>query len=160
MKRVSTTFLQVVILLIGIGTFAGLVWEPQIEGRNVHATLFEIYFKDLFLAYVYIAFVPFFAALYQVFKLLGSIRQDKIFSLNSVRALQTIKYCALTTAGFIVGAEAYLFIVQRGKDDIAGGVAMGLFVIFVSVVIAAAADVFEGLLRNAVDIKSKNDLTV
>jgi hypothetical protein len=66
----------------------------------------------------------------------------------------------MTLVAFIVGAEAYFFIVQRGKDDIAGGVTMGLFMIFVSAVIATAAAVFQKLLQNAVDIKSENDLTV
>ena len=59
MKRGSTTFLQAVILLLGVGVFAFLLWEPNLEGRNVNATLFEIYFKDPFLAYIYLAFVPF-----------------------------------------------------------------------------------------------------
>lgn len=60
----------------------------------------------------------------------------------------------------IGAAVAYLFIVVRGKDDIAGGVAMGLLMMFISVVIGAAAAVFERLLQNAVDMKSENDLTV
>ena len=160
MKRSSTIFLQVVIVLIGIGTLALMLWEPHIEGRNVHATLFEIYFKDSFLAYAYIASISFFAALYQAFKVLVYVRQNKTFSQATVNALRTIKYCAIALATFIVGAEAYFFIAVRGKDDIAGGVAMGLFMIFVSVVIATAAAVFERLLQNAVDIKSENDLTV
>jgi hypothetical protein len=160
MKRSSTIFLQVVIVLIGIGALALMLWEPHIEGRNVHATLFEIYFKDPFLAYAYIASISFFAALYQAFKLLGFIRQNEVFTLNSVRALRTIKYCAISLVGFIVAAEAYLFIAVRGKDDIAGGVVIGLVMIFVSAVIATAAAVFERLLQSAVDIKSENDLTV
>ena len=160
MKRSSTIFLQIVIVLIGIGALALMLWEPHIEGRNVHATLFEIYFKDPFLAYAYIASIPFFVALYQAFMLLGYIGQNRVFSLNSVRALRTIKYCAIALVALIVAAEVYLFIAQRGKDDIAGGVAMGLFMIFVSVVIAAAAAVFERLLQSAVDMKSENDLTV
>ena len=160
MKRSSTIFLQIVIVLIGIGALALMLWEPHIEGRNVHATLFEIYFKDPFLAYAYIASIPFFVALYQAFMLLGYIGQNRVFSLNSVRALRTIKYCAIALVALIVAAEVYLFIAQRGKDDIAGGVAMGLFMIFVSVVITAAAAVFERLLQSAVDMKSENDLTV
>ena len=32
MKRSSTIFLQVVIVLIGIGALALLLWEPHIEG--------------------------------------------------------------------------------------------------------------------------------
>lgn len=160
MKKISTIFLQVVVVLIGIGTLAFMLWEPHVEGRNVHATLFDIYFKDPFLAYVYIASVSFFVVLYKVFKLLGYIGQDRIFSLNSVKALRTIKYCAIALIIFIAGAEAYFFIVQRGKEDIAGGVVMGILMIFVCVVIGAVATVFEKILQNAVDMKSENDLTI
>jgi hypothetical protein len=160
MKRGSTIFLQVVIALFGVGVLALLLWEPQLEGRNVNATLFEIYFKDPFLAYIYLAFVPFFVGLYQAFKILGYARRNEIFFQRSVRSLRIIKYCALTTALFIVGAEAYIFIFVRGTDDVAGGVMMGVFIIFVSAVIATAAAVFERILQNAVEIKSENDLTV
>src|SRR5258706_404038 len=127
MKRGFTIFLQVVIALLGVGVLALLLWEPQVEGRNVNATLFAIYFKDPFLAYIYLAFVPFFVGLYQAFKILEYARRNEISSQRSVRALRIIKYCALTTAIFILGAEAYLFIFIRGKDDIAGGVMMGVF---------------------------------
>jgi hypothetical protein len=160
MKKSSTIFLQVVIVLIGIGTLALMLWEPHLEGRNVHATLFEIYFKDPFLAYAYTASITIFVALYQAFKLLGYIGRNEVFSQRSVKALRTIKYCAMILVAFIVGAEAYFFIAVRGKDDIAGGVMIGLLMIFVSVVIATAAGVFERTLQNAVDIKSENDLTV
>jgi hypothetical protein len=160
MKRVSTIFLQVLIVLLGTGVLALLLWEPQVEGRNVNATQFEIYFKDPFLAYIYLAFVPFFVGLYQAFNLLGYARRDEIFSQRAVGALQILKYCALTTAIFIIGAEVYIFLFVRGTDDVAGGVMMGAFIIFVSAVIATAAAVFERILQNAVDIKSENDLTV
>jgi hypothetical protein len=159
-KRGATVFLQVVIVLIGIGALALMLWEPHLEGRNAHATVFEIYFKDPFLAYAYLASIAFFVALFQAFTLLGYIGQDKVFSLNSVRALRTIKYCAIALIAMIGAAVAYLFIAVRGKDDIAGGVAMGVLMIFVSVVIATAAAVFERLVQNAVDMKSENDLTV
>src|SRR5215470_16450413 len=71
MKRSSTIFLQIVVVLFGIAVLAFLLWEPHVEGRNKHATVFEIYFKDWFLAYVYIASIPFFMALVQAFKVLG-----------------------------------------------------------------------------------------
>lgn len=143
MNRSSTIFLQVVIVLIGIGALALMLWEPHIEGRNAHATFFEIYFKDPFLAYAYIASIPFFVVLYQTFKVLGYAGQNKVFSQAAVNALRTIKYCAITLVVFIAGAEAYFFIAVRGKDDIAGGVMMGLVMIFVSIVIATAAAMFE-----------------
>ena len=160
MKRGPTIFLQIVIVIFGIGLLAALLWEPQVEGRNVNATQFEIYFKDPFLAYIYLAFIPFFVGLYQAFKMLGFARRDEIFSPRSVRALRILKYCAITTALFIIGAEVYIFIFVRGTDDVAGGVMMGAFIIFVSAVIGTAAAVFERILQNAVDIKTENDLTV
>jgi len=160
MKKGSTRFLQVVIVFLGIGALALMLWEPHLEGRNAHATVFQIYFEDPFLAYAYTASVAFFVALYQAFKLLEYAGRSEIFSQRSVKALRTIKYCAISIVGFLLGAEAYFFIVRRGKDDIAGGVMMGLFLIFVSVVVATAAAVFEQILQSAVELKSENDLTV
>lgn len=160
MKRGSTIFLQVVIVFIGLGALTFMLWEPHVEGRNAQATLFEIYFQDPFLACAYIASIPFFVALYQAFVLLKYIGHNQVFSGQSVSALRTIKYCAILLASFAVVGEAYLFLAVRGTDDIAGGVAMGLFLIFGSAIIATAAAVFERLLQNAVDIKSENDFTI
>jgi len=158
MKRSSTVFLQIVIVLIGIGALALMLWEPHIEGRNVHATLFEIYFKDPFLAYAYIASIPFFVAVYQAFKMLGYAGQNRIFSQPAVQALRTIKLCAMAIIGFVAVGE--IFIMLSNSDDRAGGVFMGILITFGSVVIATAAAMFERILQNAVDIKSENDLTV
>ena len=159
MKRSSTIFLQIVIVLIGIGALALMLWEPQIEGVNAHATNFEIYFKDPFLALVYIGSIPFFVALYQAFKVLGYAGQNKIFSQAAVKALRIIKYCALATIGFVVVEEIFIML-NHGSDDAAGGVFMGVLITFGSIVIATAAAMFERILQNAVDIKSENDLTV
>jgi len=158
MKQSSTIFLQIVIVLIAIGALALMLWEPQIEGRNAHATLFEIYFTDPFLVYAYIASIPFFWALYQAFRVLGYAGQNKVFSPAAVKALRTIKFCALAIIGFVVGAE--LFIMLSPSDDRAGGVFVGLLLIFGSSVMATAAAMFEQILQSAVDIKSENDLTV
>ena len=157
MKR-SSTFLQVVVVLIGIGALALMLWEPHIEGRNVHATPFEIYFKDPFLAYAYIASIPFFVALYQAFKVLGYVRQNKTFSQATVKALGTIKYCAIAIIGFVV--VSVVFMIFGDKDDRPAGVFMRILITFPSIVIATAAAMFERILQNAVDMKSENDLTV
>ena len=158
MKRGSTIFLQSVIVLIGIGVLAFLLWEPHLEGRNVNATLFEIYFKDPFLAYAYIGSIPFFVALYQAFKLFGYIGRNEIFSQRSVRALRTMKYCALAIIGFV--AVSVIFMINGDRDDRPAGVFMRILITFPSIVVAIAAAVFERILQNAVDRKSENDLTV
>lgn len=150
-KRSAVIFLQVAIVLIAIGALALMLWEPHLEGRNAHATPFEIYFKDPFLAYAYVASLAFFVGLFQAFTLLGYIGRNQAFSRDSVKAVRIIKYCAIALVAMIGAAVIYLFIAVRGKDDIAGGVAIGLVMSFVSAVIATAAAVFERLLRNAVD---------
>ncbi len=158
MKRSSTAFLQSVIVLIGIGALALMLWEPHLEGRNAHATVFEVYFKDPFLAYAYIASIPFFVALYLGFKVLGYAGQNQVFSQAAVKALRTIKYCAIAMIGFVTVGE--IFILMSDSDDRAGGVFMGVLITFGLVVIATAAATFEQILQNAVDLKSENDLTV
>ena len=158
MKRSSTIFLQAVIVLIGIGALALMLWEPHIEGRNAHATIFEIYFKDPFLAYAYIASIPFFVALYQAFKLLGYAGKNKVFSQEAVKALRTIKYCALAIIGFV--AVSIIFMIFGDRDDRPAGVFMRILITFPSIIVATAAAIAERILQNAVDIKSENDLTI
>jgi hypothetical protein len=160
MKRGSTLFLKAVILLIGIGALAVMIIFPHFEGRNTNADLFSIYFQDPFLAYVYIASIPFFVALYQAFQLLGYIGQNKVFSPDSVRALRIIKYCAIILSILIVMAALYIRIFHANGDDPAGFIALCIVTAFISVIIATATAVFESLLQSAVDIKSENDLTV
>jgi hypothetical protein len=160
MKRSSTIFLQVVIVLIGIGALAFMLWEPHLEGRNAQATVFEIYFKDPFLAYAYVTSIPFFVALYQAFKVLGYVGQNKVFTPEAVKALRTIKYCAIAIIGFVAVSVAFMPLSDDADDDLPQGVVMRIVIIFGSIVIATAAAMFERVLQNAVDIKSENDLTV
>jgi hypothetical protein len=158
MKKTSIIFLQIVIALIGAGALALLLWEPHLEGVNAHATLFEMY-SDPFIVLVYIGSIPFFTALYQAVKVLGYVGQNKVFSQPAVKALRNIKYCALAIIGFVAAEETFIML-NHGNDDAAGGIFMGLLVTFGSIVIAAAAAMFERILQKAVDIKSENDLVV
>ena len=159
MKKSSTIFLQVVIVLIGIVVLAIMIRFPLTEGRATNLDLFSIY-ADPFILYAYLASIAFFVSLYQAFKLLGYIGQNKVFSLNSVKALRTIKYCAITLAGSIVMAGIYIRIFHATEDDPAGFLALCIVTTFISIVVATAAAVFERTLQSAVDLKSENDLTV
>ena len=157
MKRGSTIFLQVVIVLFGAGVLTFLLWEPHVEGVNAHATFFAVYF-DAFIAYIYIGSIPFFVALYQGLKLLGYVGRDEVFSQRSVKALRTIKYCALVLIGFV--AVSALFMIGGDRDDRPPGVFLRLLITFPSIIVAISAAMFERILQNAVDIKTENDLTV
>jgi len=157
MRRSSTVFLQAVVVFIGIGALAFLLWEPHVEGVNQHAAFFEVYL-DPFIAYVYLGSIPFFVALHQAFKVLGYAGQNRIFSQDSVKSLRVIKHCAVAIIGFV--ATSVIFMIFEGPEDRPPGGFMRVLVAFPSMVAAAAAAMFERILQNAVDIKSENDLTV
>jgi hypothetical protein len=159
MKKSSTVFLQVVIILIGIMALAIMIRMPLTEGRAVNLDLFSIY-ADPFIIYGYLASIPFFVALYQAFRLLGYVGRDEVFSLGSVKALRTIKQCAITIGAAIVMAGLYIRIFHAKDDDPAGFLALCIMTTFISIVVATAAAVFEKTLQSAVELKSENDLTV
>ena len=158
MKFGATLFLRGVLLLIGIGALAFLLVEPHYEGRNAHATLFAIYFKDPFLAYAYVASSAFFVGLYHAFKVLAYAGRNEEFSPAAVRSVRTIKYCAFALIGFVMAGE--VFIMLHESDDRAGGVFMGVLIFFGSIVVATGMAILERTLQNALDMKSENDLTV
>ncbi|UPA22888.1 DUF2975 domain-containing protein [Candidatus Peribacteria bacterium] len=139
MKRSSALFLRTAVILIGIGTLAFLLVMPHFEGRNVDATFFEVYFQDPFLAYVYIASIPFFTALFQVFRLLGCAGRNAFFTQHSVRALQVIQYCGMLMSVCTVGGAIWLLLSET--DDRPPVIAMGLVALCLSIGIAVAAAV-------------------
>lgn len=159
MKKASVVFLQSVVMLIGFIALAMLIWFPLTEGRATHLDLLSIYF-DPFILYGYAASVTFFVALYKAFKLLGYIRQNQVFSMSSVKALRSIKYCAIVLCVLIVTAGLFIKLSHDKDDDPAGFLAMCLMTTFVAVVVATAAAIFEKILQNATDMKSENELTI
>ena len=147
-------FLQVVIVLVGIAALAAMIRFPLTEGRAVNLDLFSIY-SDPFIVYGYLASIPFLVVLYHAFKLLRYIGQDKVFSLSSVKALRTIKYCAIAQSILIVMAGLYIRLFHAEGDDPAGFLAICIVTTFISIIIATAAAVFARLLQSAVDMKSE-----
>ncbi|PTY82637.1 DUF2975 domain-containing protein, partial [Heyndrickxia sporothermodurans] len=112
----------------------------------------------VFIAF-YASVIPFYFALYQAFKLLRYIDKNNAFSQNSVKSLEKIKYCAITISCLHI-LVLPLFYLFADKDDEPGVVIIGLVVPFASMVIAVFAAVLQKLLKEAIDIKSENDLTV
>lgn len=139
-KQSSVLVLQILVVLIGIGVLALMLWMPHIEGRNAKATAFEIYFNDPFLAYVYVGSIPFFVALYRAFGLLGHVRKIGTFSQATVEGLLAIKRCAWALIGFVAGAAVLIILIVGDNDDRPAGVFMCLlFTVAASAVAVAAA---------------------
>ncbi|MNN82325.1 hypothetical protein D3C81_1992480 [compost metagenome] len=108
---------------------------------------------------LYASAIPFYFALYQAFKLLGYIDKNKAFSELSVQVLKNIKYCAIIISSlYVLGLP--LFYLMAEKDDAPGIIVIGLVIIFASMVIAVFAAVLQKLLKEAIELKLENDLTV
>lgn len=131
LKRNAALLLQGGVVLLGLGMLGLMLWEPHLEGRNAHATTFEIYFKDPFLAYVYAGSLPFFMALHQAFGLFGHVREKGTFSQVTLDALHAIKRCAMALLGFVAGGVIIILICGDRDDRPAG--------IFMSALVALAA---------------------
>ncbi|PID24722.1 DUF2975 domain-containing protein [Sporosarcina sp. P7] len=163
MKRGTTLFLKIAVILIGIPVLAVCIFLlPQLAIEAKEATergwdfAYAIY---SILVVIYISVISFYFALYQTFNLLNFIDGNQAFSELSVRALKKIKYCAIIISGLYVVALPFVFIMAE-IDDAPGLVIVGMIPIFASMVIAVFAAVLQRLLREAIDIKEENDLIV
>ncbi|PKR84201.1 DUF2975 domain-containing protein [Heyndrickxia camelliae] len=160
MKRGSTIFLKSVIFFIGIAILALCIFGVPEIGNIVAKLLPNMaYIKYPVLIILYAAALPFYYALYQALALLSYIDRSIAFSQSSVIALKKIKYCAITISCLHV-LLLPLFYLFADKDDAPGVIFVGLVIPFASMVIAVFAAVLQRLLKEAIDIKSENDLTV
>ncbi|MGR3778857.1 DUF2975 domain-containing protein [Bacillus paramycoides] len=160
MKQGSTLFLKTAIFLIGIPVLALCIFlVPKIG--NYAAELYPdiAYIKYLVLINLYATVIPFYLALYQALKLVSFIDKNNAFSKLSVRSLKKIKYCAVTISIlYVVGMPLFYLVAERA--DAPSIIILGMLLIFASMVIAVFAAVLQRLLKDAIDIKSENDLTV
>ncbi|MGN2619561.1 DUF2975 domain-containing protein [Bacillus stercoris] len=160
MNRMSTLFLKIAVIFIGIPILALCIFlVPKIANYSAELLPNIVYIKYLVFIYLYVTAIPFFFALYQAFKLLSYIDKNKAFSGLSVRALKNIKYCAVTISIFYAAGMPVFYLIAD-IDDAPGIIVIGLVIIFASMVIAVFAAVLQKLLKEAIDIKSENDLTV
>ncbi|MFD1674800.1 DUF2975 domain-containing protein [Alicyclobacillus fodiniaquatilis] len=160
MKQVSTLFLKLAVIVIGIPVLALCIFLVPKIGNFAGELYPDIaYIKSLVLIDMYAAAIPFYFALYQALKLLSYIDKNQAFSELSVRALKNIKYCAITI-GILYLLGMPLYFLMGKKVDPPSFTPMGSFIIFASMVIAVFSAVLQRLLQEAINIKSENDLTV
>ncbi|MVX67452.1 DUF2975 domain-containing protein [Clostridium chromiireducens] len=158
MKRYSTIFLKLAVIFIGTPVLAlcifGSIW---LVNNPVNPDYAHILYPIII--GILASVVPFFVALYQALRLLGYIDKNISFSELSVKALKNIKYCAVTICTLYVILMPFVYLVAE-KDDAPGLIIIGMAPIFASLVIAVFTAVLQRLLKQAIDIKSENDLTV
>lgn len=157
-KRGSTTFLKVIIFLIGIGILAAcIVFLPEAVRRDAieRPGDYSLY-PLLFCAYGICIMVS--LALYQFFKLLTYVEKKNALSELSIQSLKAIQKCAFTVMIFILLAIVYIRIhAQFTGDDAAGPISLGLMGILATSIFVAILDVLQKPIKNFLDLQSKNN---
>jgi hypothetical protein len=154
MNKGSTAFLKAVIYILGLAALGVLLVAVPI-GISSDQTG---YYRPILIG-MYIPAIPFFIALYEALKLLSFIDNNTAFSQLSVKALHNIKYCGMAISVLYALGMPYIYY-AADMDDAPGVLAIGLVIVFASIVIAVFAAVLQRLLHNAIEIKTENDLTV
>lgn len=159
MKKGSTLFLKIAVIIIAIPVIVlSIFWLPSLLMKTPELKPEYASFRYVLIG-VLISAIPFLFALYQTLKLLSYIDKNKAFSELSVEALRYIKYCANSISIIYVMIMPLVYPLADA-DDSPGLVGIPLIIIFASIAIAVFAAVLQNLLRNAIDIKNDNDLTI
>lgn len=150
MKRYSTLYLRIAVVLIGLPVLAICVfWLPSaVDYLHIPIT-----------AGAYAAAILFYVILYKAFRLLHYIDRGNAFSAQSVTVLKHMKYCAFAISLIYVVLIPFLVPIADA-DDAPGLMGLPLIFIFASSVVGVFAAVLERLLKDAIEIKEENDLTV
>jgi ABC-type spermidine/putrescine transport system permease subunit I len=160
MKRLPTIVLRCAVfaagaVMLGICFMAVFVAVTETEPASQY-----YYLSRVFLAGVFLVAPPFFAALFQAYKLLGNIDAGRAFSESSAKSLRIITRCAI--AVFVVcllGGLPFSYMFAQ-TEDAPGVVLMALAACGISFIVAVFASVLSRLSQDAIGLKAENDLTV
>ncbi len=156
--KLETLFLKIAVVLIAIPVLTlSLFGLTRLVNNSVNPEYAHLLYPIL--VGMYASTIPFFVALFQALRLLSYIDKNNAFSELSVKAVKNIKYCAAIISFLYVIELPFLYFLAE-KDDAPGIIVIGMGFVFASFVVAVFAAVLQKLLKNAIDIKSENDLTV
>jgi hypothetical protein len=160
MKKKSTWFLRGVLGVITLILAALCIFAFPAISRGVgieFPVLASLRFPILF--GLWAAAIPFFLAIYQSFKLLNYIEHNIAFSNLSVRALRRIKHYGVAMTVILMLFMPVMFMIAEA-DDAPGLIIISFLFFCIPIVVSVFAAVLQMLLKNAIEIKSENDLVV
>ena len=158
--RRETMILKIAVVMLGIPVAAlSVLLLPWIARDAAQSSIRMAYVIYGILILMYISVVPFFAALYQGFRLLGYIDSNKAFSELSLKSIQKIRSCAAAISIIYLFAMPLFYIVAE-IDDAPGVILVGMIFVFAPLTVAVFAAILKKLLKNAIDLKNDNELTI
>ena len=158
--RRETMILKIAVIMLGIPVAAlSVLLLPWIARDAAQSSIRMAYVIYGILILMYISVVTFFAALYQGFRLLGYIDSNKAFSELSLKSIQKIRSCAAAISIIYLFAMPLFYIVAE-IDDAPGVILVGMIFVFAPLTVAVFAAILKKLLKNAIDLKNDNELTI
>ena len=158
--RRETMILKIAVIMLGIPVAAlSVLLLPWIARDAAQSSIRMAYVIYGILILMYISVVPFFAALYQGFRLLGYIDSNKPFSELSLKSIQKIRSCAAAISIIYLFAMPLFYIVAE-IDDAPGVILVGMIFVFAPLTVTVFAAILKKLLKNAIDLKNDNELTI
>lgn len=158
MKRGIVTFLKFAIVIIGLAVLVLCIfWIPTLADSAANMYPEFKYLRYPVIMSVFITAIPFYLAVYQTLKLLNLIENKNAFSDMAVAALKHIKQFAMAEVilyAFGLAALAFQKALHPGIALMGGAIA------FAALTISLFTALLQELLRNALEIKAENDLTV
>ena len=158
--RRETMILKIAVIMLGIPVAAlSVLLLPWIARDASESSIRMAYVIYGILILMYISVVPFFAALYQGFRLLGYIDSNKAFSELSLNSIQKIRSYAAAISIIYLFAMPLFYIVAE-IDDAPGVILVGMIFVFAPLTVTVFAAILKKLLKNAIDLKNDNELTI
>ncbi|MGE0566469.1 MAG: DUF2975 domain-containing protein [Bacteroidia bacterium] len=161
LKKGSTLLLKTTLIFMGLIVLALAVFA--LPNLYKGASLEFPYAPNCILGIIIVMYavtVPYFFVLWQSWKLLVLIDQNKGFSKSSVAAFRIIKYASLIGGLLLMIGFVPLLYPIAEKDDAPGLLIYGFLFACIPFVVSVFAAVLEKLFQNAVDMKYENDLTI
>jgi hypothetical protein len=160
MNKGSTLFLKLAVIMIALPILALCIYglPTIVKNSMLHPWELNRYLYGI-IGGMYVSAIPFFYALFQAMKLLGYIDKNNAFSFDSVQALNRIKWSGLSISAIYIVLMPLFYIIGE-LDDAPGVIVVGMVFTFAPAVVAVFAAVLQRLLKEAVDMKAENELTV
>lgn len=148
--------ISVVLIALIIGILI-LFWLPNIA--NYMEEMFPecSFMKKPLLIGISSTGIPFYIAVFYVFKLIKLIEKDEVFTLLARDFLKVISKCSLAEIVLYFGGIVYLYINNAAHPSI---VILGLLIMFAAFIIYIFIEILSELLLKAVEIKTENELTI
>lgn len=148
------------LIIIAVGACGSLVygWVIPSLGQMLAANNPEFAFCYWpWLIVIWITAVPFYVILAFAWKIAGSVRKSRSFTIQNAKRLKWIAVLAATDAGFFfIMNIVYLFLNMNHP----GIVLLSLGVFIIGTAISAISAILSNLVKKAADLQEQSDLTI